>query len=67
VPPGDVHALATALHDLLCSSEQLQAMGAASYHLAQERFDERRVFATVQATYRRLLDAHGIVVPVQDD
>jgi hypothetical protein len=40
-------------------------MGAEGRRIAAERFDERKVFAKVLATYSRLLAARGLRVPDQ--
>lgn len=63
VPLGDVDALAAAIQGLLTDKEEAQRMGAAGRQMAEERFDERRVFEIVQAEYARLLQAKGLPVP----
>ena len=63
VPVGDVSALAQALIELLASPETAGRMGAEGRRRALHEFDERRVFATVLATYERLLRAKGLPVP----
>lgn len=55
VPPQDPEALASALGEMLGSTRLRERMGQAGRALAVERFDERRVFAIVLDTYRRLL------------
>ncbi len=60
VPLRDADALAAALLDLLTHSERAQRMAAAGRALAQERFDERLVFAKVKAEYARLLREKGL-------
>ena len=55
VPFGDVPALTSAIVRILTEPATAQRMSAAARHLAAERFDERRVFAKVQAEYLSLL------------
>ncbi|MBU0490774.1 MAG: glycosyltransferase family 4 protein [Chloroflexi bacterium] len=64
VPLSDVPALARAIVALLTDGEQARHMGEAGRHLALERFDERRVFATVKAEYARLLREKGLPAPI---
>jgi len=59
VPLGDVEALAGAIVELLVDRERAQRMGREGRRIALERFDERQVFARVQAQYARLLEAKG--------
>jgi glycosyltransferase involved in cell wall biosynthesis len=54
-PVGDSAALADAILELLGDPERLRDMGAAGRLMAEERFDERKVFARVLAEYERLL------------
>jgi len=54
VPARDASALADALTRLVGDAERRRAMGIRSRKLAEERFDERRIVATVLATYERL-------------
>ncbi len=54
-PVGDVNALARALTELLSDEQRRLAMGAAGRAIAEERFDEQKVFARVLAEYERLL------------
>jgi glycosyltransferase involved in cell wall biosynthesis len=54
-PVGDSAALADAILELLGDQERLREMGAAGRLMAEERFDERKVFARVLAEYERLL------------
>jgi glycosyltransferase involved in cell wall biosynthesis len=54
-PCGDVEALADAIITLLDDPKRRSAMGGAGRRLAEERFDERLVFARVLAEYERLL------------
>jgi glycosyltransferase involved in cell wall biosynthesis len=54
VPARDSNALAEAVTLLAGGAARRHAMGAESRKLAEERFDERRVVATVLATYERL-------------
>jgi glycosyltransferase involved in cell wall biosynthesis len=50
VPPGDAHALAQALNELLSDPARQQAMGAAGRQAVQERFSpERHVTALLEA------------------
>jgi glycosyltransferase involved in cell wall biosynthesis len=55
VPVRDAAALARALDDVLRSPERARSWGEAGRKLAEERFDERRVFEKVADTYARLL------------
>ena len=59
VPRRDVDALAAALRTLLCDAELRKRMGESGRDLARDRFDERRVFATVLATYEELRSRRG--------
>lgn len=54
-PAGDSAALASALIELLGDDERRAAMGAAGRTMAEERFDEQKVFARVLQEYERLL------------
>lgn len=63
VPLGDVNALAEAIIDLLEDTEKAQRMGREGRKIAEERFDERIVFAKVKAEYRRLLREKGLPAP----
>lgn len=63
VPVGDASRLAQALIELLGSPDVASRMGAEGRRRALREFDERRVFATVLATYGRLLRAKGLPVP----
>jgi glycosyltransferase involved in cell wall biosynthesis len=55
-PPGDSNALADALIELLRDDERRVAMGAAGRAMAEERFDEQKVFERVLEEYERLLE-----------
>jgi glycosyltransferase involved in cell wall biosynthesis len=60
VPILDPSALAAALQRL-CDDPDLRAQqGQASRELAHERFDERRIVATVLTTYRSVATAKGL-------
>ncbi|MCW5800888.1 MAG: glycosyltransferase family 4 protein [Deltaproteobacteria bacterium] len=59
VPPRDPGALATAIAEILGAPDRARAMGRAGRRLATARFDQRTVFATVLATYERLLRARA--------
>lgn len=63
VPLGDVPALARGIAQLLADAPAARRMGETGRRLALERFDERRVFATVQAEYARLLREKGLSCP----
>jgi glycosyltransferase involved in cell wall biosynthesis len=60
VPLGDVPALAEAVLQVLAQSEQARQMGEQSLQMARQRFDERAIFATIQAEYVRLLKQKGL-------
>lgn len=59
VPAKDAGALARALEALLSSEESRRRLGEGGRRLARERFDERRIFATVERHYRELLMTRG--------
>lgn len=63
VPLGDVPALAQAILSILTDTALAERLAAQSRQFALERFDERRVFARVQAEYARLLTQKGVRVP----
>lgn len=63
VPLGDVPALTNAILFILTHPERARQMGREGYRMALERFDERQVFARVQAEYARLLCEKGLHVP----
>jgi glycosyltransferase involved in cell wall biosynthesis len=63
VPAGNVQALAGAIIRLLADGAMAQRMGRAGRRLAEERFDERMVFARVKDEYARLLQEKGLPVP----
>jgi glycosyltransferase involved in cell wall biosynthesis len=63
VPRGDTAALAGAILDLLHDRDRARRLGQAGRRLASERFDERLVFARVEAEYARLLRAKGLPLP----
>ena len=54
-PVGDVDALADALVGLLRDDARRGEMGAAGRAMAEERFDEQKVFERVLEEYERLL------------
>lgn len=54
-PAGDVGALADALDGLLRDDARRLEMGAAGRAMAEERFDEQKVFERVLEEYERLL------------
>jgi glycosyltransferase involved in cell wall biosynthesis len=54
-PAGDTAALANALSGLLGDDERRARMGAAGRAMAEERFDEQKVFDRVLTEYERLL------------
>ncbi len=64
VPFGDVPALADAIIEILKDPEKAKCMGEEGYRMAQERFDERVVFAKVITEYSRMLAENGVRVPV---
>ncbi len=63
IPLGDVQALAGAIMVLLTDKEKARQMGATGRQMAEERFDEELIFATVKAEYARLLQEKGLAVP----
>ena len=63
VPVRDAGALGDAMKALLLDPARARRMGEAGRRLALERFDQRRVFETVKAEYRRLLLARGLPAP----
>lgn len=67
VPPGDAQALARAIVQLLADGALARRLGQAGRRLAEERFDERLVFARVKAEYARLLREKGLPVPAGGD
>ena len=54
-PVGDSDALASALVELLRDDARRAEMGAAGRRMAEERFDEQKVFDRVLSEYERLL------------
>ncbi len=54
-PAGDSNALASAIIELLGDDERRTAMGAAGRAMAEDRFDEQKVFERVLEEYERLL------------
>ena len=65
VPFGDVPALTSAIVRILSERDTAQRMSAAARQLAAERFDERLVFAKVQAAYAGLLRAKHLPPPTR--
>ena len=63
VPLGDVAALQEAILAILTNREDALRMGAEGRRLAQERFDERLIFAHIRAEYARLLRREGLSPP----
>ncbi|OGQ25216.1 MAG: glycosyl transferase family 1 [Deltaproteobacteria bacterium RBG_16_71_12] len=61
VPAKDAGALTRALEALLSDEGARHRLGDGGRRLARERFDERRIFATVERHYRELLAKKGIV------
>ncbi|MFZ1864486.1 MAG: glycosyltransferase family 4 protein [Polyangiales bacterium] len=55
VPVGDSGALGEAILSLLRDDERRASMGAAARRMAEERFDEQKVFERVLSEYERLL------------
>jgi glycosyltransferase involved in cell wall biosynthesis len=54
-PVGDSDALARALTELLCDADRRSQMAAAGRIMAEDRFDEQKVFDRVLSEYERLL------------
>ena len=54
-PVGNVNALAQALTELLTDDERRRKMGVSGRAIAEERFDEQKVFERVLMEYERLL------------
>ncbi len=63
VPLNDIAALSDAIVAILSDPEAARSMGEQGRQLAEERFDEQRVFDKVKAEYARLLQAKGLPVP----
>jgi glycosyltransferase involved in cell wall biosynthesis len=60
VPPGDVHALSTAVLELLRDRPFARALGETARGQVRERFAAERLIADVQGLYGELLAAKGI-------
>ncbi len=60
VPAKDAGALSRALEALLSDEGSRRRLGEGGRRLARERFDERRIFATVERHYRELLAKKGL-------
>lgn len=60
-PKRDAAVLAGKIRELLTHPERARAFGEAGRRLAEERFDELKVFQIVADTYRELLEKKGIV------
>jgi glycosyltransferase involved in cell wall biosynthesis len=54
-PAGDAHALAQSLIELLGDDERRAQMGLTGRRIAEDRFDEQKVFDRVLSEYERLL------------
>lgn len=65
VPLGDATALSAAVVSILSNPAMARPMGQQGRRLAEERFDEQRVFDKVKAEYARLLREKGLPVPGQ--
>jgi glycosyltransferase involved in cell wall biosynthesis len=63
VPLGDTGALATAITEILNDGVRSRQMGEIGRQIAEERFDELRVFEIVKAEYARLLSEKGLPIP----
>jgi glycosyltransferase involved in cell wall biosynthesis len=63
VPLDDPDALAQAVISLLADKEKAKRMAIRGRQMAEERFDERLVFARVKEEYARLLRRKGLPVP----
>lgn len=59
LPPGDPERFAVAILDLLGDETRRRAMGAAGRRRVELLFDERQIFARIEATYTRLLRLKG--------
>jgi glycosyltransferase involved in cell wall biosynthesis len=66
VPLNDVAALSDAIVAILSDPEAARSMGEQGRQLAEERFDEQRVFDKVKAEYALLLHAKGLPVPCSE-
>ena len=67
VPSHAVPTLAQAILDLLMDRQKAQRLGLEGRRLAEERFDEQRVFRIVKTEYARLLRAKHLPVPPSTD
>jgi glycosyltransferase involved in cell wall biosynthesis len=54
-PVGDSEALAQAIVELVRNDQRRAQMGSTGRRMAEERFDEQKVFERVLGEYRRLL------------
>jgi glycosyltransferase involved in cell wall biosynthesis len=59
-PPGDIDALAGALGRIMVDPALAASMGVAARCRAETLFDQRQVWADLNAEYRRLLNARGV-------
>lgn len=64
VPFGEPPALAAAILRIVTEPETARRMRAAALEMAAQRFDERLVFAKVQAAYARLLHEKDLPLPI---
>ncbi|MEZ4294068.1 MAG: glycosyltransferase family 4 protein [Polyangiaceae bacterium] len=62
-PKGDARALAERIEELLLDTGRARAFGEAGRKLAEERFDELKVFQIVADAYRELLEKKGLAAP----
>lgn len=59
IAPGDIPALASRIETLAASPEQRRAMAAASYRLAQTKFDLDVIVQQLETVYDTLLTGHS--------
>nr|WP_026449283.1 glycosyltransferase [Actinopolyspora mortivallis] len=55
-PPGDVHALAKAIDEIVADRSVIDSMGAFSEHIISEAHDIDAVLARFESVYRHLID-----------
>lgn len=63
VPPGDAHAVAAAVLDLLDRPERARAMGEAARAWVRDRFGAARLADEIAALYAELLARKGVSTP----